>query len=473
MKLWGGRFTKEENRLADNFNASIEFDKRLYKHDIQGSIVHSRMLNKCGIISDETQQNIENGLISILHDIENDNIKFTVDNEDIHMNIESILTERIGNDAKTLHTARSRNDQIALDFKMYIMDETHEICSLLKNLMEIILDIASSNQKTVMPGYTHLQRAQPVTLAFYMLAYFQMFKRDYKRFVNAYTNMNEMPLGSCAMSGTSYETDRKYLQKELGFASITENAMDSVSDRDFALEFLFCCEVVGIHLSRFAEELILWSSKEFGFIEIDDSFATGSSIMPQKKNPDMAELIRGKTGRLAGNLINLLTVMKGLPLAYNKDMQEDKLPVFDSADTVKDSLKIFALMLNSIDFKIKNMENACKHGFTNATDAADYLAQKGIPFRECHEIIGKLVLHCIDHNKSIEDLTIGELKAFSDQFEEDIYDEISISSCINRKISEGGTGFKAVSDQLKLAEEWIKKQSNSFLPSVKSNLVIK
>ena len=327
MKLWGGRFTKEENRLADSFNASIEFDKRLYKHDIQGSIVHSRMLNKCGIISDETQQNIENGLISILHDIENDNIKFTVDNEDIHMNIESILTERIGNDAKTLHTARSRNDQVALDFKMYIMDETHEICSLLKNLMEIILDIASSNQKTVMPGYTHLQRAQPVTLAFYMLAYFQMFKRDYKRFVNAYTNMNEMPLGSCAMSGTSYETDRKYLQKELGFASITENAMDSVSDRDFALELLFCCEVVGIHLSRFAEELILWSSKEFGFIEIDDSFATGSSIMPQKKNPDMAELIRGKTGRLAGNLINLLTVMKGLPLAYNKDMQEDKLPV--------------------------------------------------------------------------------------------------------------------------------------------------
>lgn len=460
MKLWGGRFTKEESELANEFNASIEFDQRLYEKDIKGSIAHSKMLASCGIICPSSQEKIEKGLNEILADIENGKIEFSVDNEDIHMNIESLLTERIGFDGKRLHTARSRNDQVALDFKMYVMDEIKEIQELLKYLMTTIVDTASNNQNTIMPGYTHLQRAQPVTLAFHLLAYFQMFKRDYIRLSNAYELMNECPLGACAMSGTSYATDRDYIKEQLGFSRVTENAMDSVSDRDFAMEFLFCCQLIGIHLSRLSEEFILWSSKEFDFIEIDDSFATGSSIMPQKKNPDMAELIRGKTGRLTGNLISLLMIMKGLPLAYNKDMQEDKPPVFDSADTIKASIKIFDLMLAGTKFKSDNMQEACKKGFTNATDAADYLVNKGLPFRDCHEIIGKIVLHCIEKDKTIEDLSINELKNFSDKFDEDIYEEISLESCVARKNSKGATGFIPVAKQLESATKWLDSLSS-------------
>lgn len=457
MKLWGGRFTKEENEIANKFNASIDFDQRLYKQDIEGSIAHSKMLAKCGIITSETQKNIENGLLSILSDIENDKINFSIDNEDIHMNIESILTDRIGKDGKALHTARSRNDQVALDFRMYVLSEIEEIKSLLKNLINTLMDIALKEQDTIMPGYTHLQRAQPITLAFHLLAYFQMFKRDYTRLNNAKNLMDEMPLGACAMSGTSYDTDREYTKDLLSFKDICENAMDAVSDRDFAMEFLFCCEIIGIHLSRMAEELILWSSKEFDFVEIDDAYATGSSIMPQKKNPDMAELIRGKTGRLTGNLVSLLTIMKALPLAYNKDMQEDKPPVFDSADTIKDSLLIFNLMLSTCKFKRENMLNACKKGFTNATDAADYLVNKGIAFRDCHEIIGKIVLHCVETKRAIEDLSLEELRTFSKLFDEDIYENISIKNCVARKISEGSTGFESIKKQLQSAQDWINK----------------
>ena len=395
MKLWKGRFSKEANSSAEEFNASIEFDQRLYKQDITGSIAHAKMLAKQGILSAEDALLIEKTLLEILADIEAGNVRFTIQPEDIHMNIESILTERLGDAGKRLHTARSRNDQVAVDIRLYLKEQIELTMTRILALQKALLETAAANQDTVMPGYTHLQRAQPVTLAYHLLAYYQMFKRDRTRFADCLARMDYLPLGSGALAGTTYDTDREFLAAKLGFAGICPNAMDAVSDRDFAIEFLSCCSICMMHLSRFCEELILWSSSEFSFIEMDDAFSTGSSIMPQKKNPDMAELIRGKTGRVYGDLFTLLTIMKGLPLAYNKDMQEDKLPVFDAADTLTASLSIFTEMLSTIKVNAAAMEKSAKSGFMNATDAADYLVGKGLPFRDCHEIIGRIVLHCV------------------------------------------------------------------------------
>lgn len=447
-KLWKGRFSKAANASAEEFNASIEFDQRLYSQDIKGSIAHGKMLAKQGILTKEEALLIESSLLDILKDIEAGTVKFSIAQEDIHMNIESILTERIGAAGKKLHTARSRNDQVAVDIRLYLKEEMLQIEALLDSLKETLHGLASKHQDTVMPGYTHLQRAQPVTLAYHLLAYYQMFKRDKERFEDCFKRTDYLPLGSGALAGTTYNTDREYLAKELDFANVCPNAMDAVSDRDFAIEFLSCCSITMMHLSRFCEELIIWSSTEFNFIEMDDAFSTGSSIMPQKKNPDMAELIRGKTGRVYGDLFTLLTIMKGLPLAYNKDMQEDKLPLFDASDTLKNSINIFIEMIATIKVNAQIMEKAAKTGFMNATDAADYLVSKGIAFRDCHEIIGKIVLHCVNAGKAIEDLTLIELKGFSPMFEEDIYEKIDIRACIKAKKSQGSTSFESVAQQL-------------------------
>ncbi|MGI6205451.1 MAG: argininosuccinate lyase [Anaerovoracaceae bacterium] len=454
-KLWGGRFTKNESQSALEFNASIGFDKRLYRQDIEGSRAHAAMLARCGIISQEDADAIDKGLEGILKDIEDGKIEFTIDNEDIHMNIESILTERIGEPGKRLHTARSRNDQVAVDFRLWTREAIENIMDDLKTLMHSIYNIAESGRDVIMPGYTHLQRAQPVTFAFYMMAYFEMFKRDYSRFADCLSRMNENPLGAGAMSGTGYKTDREYLTKRLGFDRTCANAMDAVSDRDYALEFLSGASICAMHLSRFCEELILWSSAEFGFVEIDDAYSTGSSIMPQKKNPDMAELIRGKTGRVYGDMMTLFTIMKGLPLAYNKDMQEDKPPVFDAYDTLSACINIFSDMLDTLTIKSDNMEKAASKGFTNATDAADYLVSKGVPFRECHAIIGELVLYCINHGKSIEELSLDQLRDFAPEFDSDVYERIDIRSCIKAKKSEGSTSFESVDKMLKDSKAYL------------------
>ncbi len=456
-KLWGGRFTKNATASASEFNASIDFDQRLYKQDITGSRAHAAMLAKQGIISQEDADAIDAGLAQILEEIEAGEIEFTLDNEDIHMNIESILTERIGTPGKRLHTARSRNDQVAVDFRLWTKEASQLILGDLTRLLRSIYTIAEKNQNTVMPGYTHLQRAQPVTFAFHMMAYFEMFRRDYSRFSDGLTRMNQLPLGAGAMSGTGYETDRRFLADRLGFDDICMNAMDAVSDRDFALEFLSNASICIMHLSRFCEELILWSSAEFQFIEIDDAYSTGSSIMPQKKNPDMAELIRGKTGRVYGDMMTLFTIMKGLPLAYNKDMQEDKPPVFDAYDTLSASINIFAEMLDTLTVKADVMERAASRGFTNATDAADYLVAKGVPFRECHAIIGELVLYCLSHDKAIEDLTLDQLRDFAPEFDQDVYSRIDIRSCIKAKKSEGSTSFESVAATLEIAEGFLKE----------------
>lgn len=448
MKLWKGRFLKAENSLAEEFNASINVDQRLYKQDIEGSIAHAKMLAKQGIISEDEALAIESSLLEIRRDIEAGRIDFTIEQEDIHMNIESILTERLGPAGKKLHTARSRNDQVAVDIRLYLKEEIRTVIDLLDKLNVTLTDLAKENRDTVMPGYTHLQRAQPVTLAFHLLAYREMFRRDVRRFENCYESTDSLPLGSGALAGTTYETDRDYLAETLGFSKLCLNAMDAVSDRDFALEFLSCCSIAMMHLSRFCEELILWSSSEFRFIEMDDAFSTGSSIMPQKKNPDMAELIRGKTGRVYGDLMTLLTIMKGLPLAYNKDMQEDKQPVFDAGDTLKSSLAIFTEMVKTMKVNGDIMENAAKSGFMNATDAADYLVSKGLPFRDCHEIIGRIVLYCIENKMAIEELSLEELQRFSNKFEEDIYEKIDIRACINAKKSKGSTSFESVERML-------------------------
>lgn len=448
-KLWKGRFSKAANSSAEEFNASIEFDQRLYSQDIKGSIAHGKMLARQGILTKEEALLIEGSLLDILKDIEAGTIKFSIAQEDIHMNIESILTERIGAAGKKLHTARSRNDQVAVDIRLYLKEEILQIEDLLDSLKKTLHGLATEHQDTVMPGYTHLQRAQPVTFAYHLLAYFQMFKRDKERFEDCFKRTDYMPLGSGALAGTTYPTDRDYLAAELDFANVCPNGMDAVSDRDFAIEFLSCCSITMMHLSRFCEELIIWSSTEFNFIEMDDAFSTGSSIMPQKKNPDMAELIRGKTGRVYGDLFTLLTIMKGLPLAYNKDMQEDKLPVFDAGDTLKNSINIFIEMIATVKVNTQVMEKAAKTGFMNATDAADYLVSKGLPFRDCHEIIGKIVLHCVHAGKAIEDLNLTELKEFSPLFEADIYEKIDIRACIKAKKSKGSTSFESVAEQLK------------------------
>ncbi len=448
MKLWKGRFSKEATSSSNEFNASIQFDQRMYAEDISGSIAHAKMLGKQGIITSEESELICKTLKEILADIEAGKVEFTIEGEDIHMNIETILTERIGQTGKKLHTARSRNDQVAVDFRLYLRKETGEVDEKLEELLGTLKNLAAEHQETVMPGYTHLQRAQPVTLAYHLLAYYQMFSRDKERFADCLSRINRLPLGSGALAGTTYSTDREFLREELGFDSILPNGMDAVADRDFALEFLSCCSICIMHLTRFCEELINWSSVEFGFVEIDDAYSTGSSIMPQKKNPDMAELIRGKSGRVYGDLMALLTICKGLPMAYNKDLQEDKEPVFDAVDTLKASLGIFTEMISTMTVKKENMASAAKFGYMNATDAADYLVSKGIPFRDCHEIIGKMVFYAIQKGVALDDLTMEEFKSFSEAFDEDIYEAIDIVNCIKAKKSFGSTSFDSVKRQL-------------------------
>ncbi|MBR3943423.1 MAG: argininosuccinate lyase, partial [Clostridia bacterium] len=406
MKLWGGRFNKATDKKVDDFNSSISFDARLYKQDITGSIAHATMLGKVGIITEDESKLICKTLKEILADVEAGKVEFLIDAEDIHMNVETILIERIGDVGKKLHTGRSRNDQVALDIRMYVKDEIVEISAMLKNLLETLLDMASQNKDTIMAGYTHLQKAQPITFAHYVMAYFQMFKRDYKRLQDVYKRTDVMPLGSGALAGTTFPLDRMFVAEQLGFSAITENSLDGVSDRDFAIELLSALSLISVHLSRMSEEMILFNSHEFSYVEMDDAFSTGSSIMPQKKNPDIAELVRGKSGRVFGDLMTLLTVMKGIPLAYNKDMQEDKEAIFDGVDTIKMCLPVFTDMLATLSLKKDNLRKGAAGGFTNATDYADYLVKKGVPFREAHSISGKTVFYCISKDKSLEDLTI-------------------------------------------------------------------
>ncbi|WP_213818203.1 argininosuccinate lyase [Garciella nitratireducens] len=457
MKLWGGRFQKETAGIMDRFNASIPFDQKLYKHDIMGSIAHAKMLRKSGIISQEESEKIIEGLEEIRKDIENGKVEFKIEYEDIHMNIETLLIERIGEVGKKLHTARSRNDQVAVDIRLYIRKEIEKISELLWDLLQIFVSLSKDHVDTIMPGYTHLQRAQPINLGYYFMAYFQMFQRDFQRVLDCKKRLNVLPLGAGALAGTTYFTDREFLAKELGFDRICENSMDAVSDRDFVIEFISSGSMIMMHLSRVCEELVLWSSQEFGFVEMDDGYSTGSSIMPQKKNPDVAELIRGKTGRVYGNLINILTIMKSLPLAYNKDMQEDKLPLFDTVETLKDCLMIFKDMICTMTIKKENMKKATKAGFMNATDVADYLVSKGIPFRSAHEIVGKMVLYCIDHDKTIEELSLEEFQRFSDKFEKEIIERVQIETCMNSKVSQGSTSKENVLKMIENAENFFRR----------------
>jgi len=455
MKLWGGRFTKETNRLVHNFNSSISFDQKFFRQDIRGSIAHAKMLAKQGIISVEEKDLIVDGLQSILKDIENGTLEISQEYEDIHSFVEAKLIERIGDAGKKLHTGRSRNDQVALDMKLYIRDEIGAIDGLLKAMMTTLLHIMKENVETFMPGFTHLQKAQPVTLAHHMGAYFEMFKRDRQRLNDIINRMNLSPLGSGALAGTTYPLDRDYTAQILGFDGPTLNSMDSVSDRDYLIEFLSALSIIMMHLSRLSEEIIIWNSNEYGFIELDDAYSTGSSIMPQKKNPDIAELVRGKTGRVYGALIALLTTMKGLPLAYNKDMQEDKELTFDAIDTVKGCLALSSEMISTIKFNRDVLEKSAKKGFTNATDAADYLVNKGIPFRDAHSIIGRLVLICIEKGISLDELSLDEYKSVCPVFEEDIYEAISLTTCVNKRNTAGAPGKEAMEKVIKLYEEYL------------------
>ncbi|NLB78187.1 MAG: argininosuccinate lyase [Clostridiaceae bacterium] len=455
MKLWGGRFSKNTDKLMDYFNSSIHYDGRMYRQDIFGSAAHVKMLGSCGIIPSADAELIYKTLFEILEDIENGNVEFEVSAEDIHMNIETLLISRIGDVGKKLHTGRSRNDQVALDIRMYLKDEAVELKKMLKVLLGVILRISEENLDTIMPGYTHLQKAQPITLAHHHMAYFQMFKRDIERLDDCVKRMNYMPLGSGALAGTTYPLIRQMVATELGFDNITANSIDGVSDRDFAIELASCLSIIMMHLSRFSEEIILWCSGEFSFIELDDAYSTGSSIMPQKKNPDVAELVRGKTGRVYGSLLSLLTTMKGLPLAYNKDMQEDKEAIFNTVDTVKLCLPIFSKMLDTMKINKNTMYNAAKGGFTNATDMADYLVKKGIPFRDSHEIIGRMVAYCLGKNKSIDDMNMDEFKSFSNKIENDIYDAISLKTCVNERKIPGGPAKDSVIEQIKMGRNFI------------------
>lgn len=453
MKLWGGRFQKSTDKKVDDFNSSIRFDARMYRQDILGSIAHAKMLGKQGIIPKEDSEKIVCGLKDILADIENNKIEFMIDAEDIHMNIETILTERIGEAGKRLHTGRSRNDQVAVDIRMYLRDECDEIAEMLLELRHTLVELAEQHTDTIMPGYTHLQKAQPVTLAHHLMAYYEMFKRDCSRLADTSDRMNVMPLGSGALAGTTYPLDREFTAKELGFSAVSMNSLDGVSDRDFCIELASCLSLIMMHLSRFCEELILWSSHEFSFVEMDDAYSTGSSIMPQKKNPDVAELIRGKTGRVYGHLMGLLTTMKGIPLAYNKDMQEDKEPIFDAVDTVKLCLPVFCDMIRTMRVQKDNMLKGAKGGFTNATDVADYLVKKGVPFREAHGIVGRMVFYCIEKNISLDELTIDEFKEFSDKIDHDVYDAISMETCVNDRKIIGGPAKETVLAAIKAANK--------------------
>lgn len=457
-KLWGGRFTKETDTLVHNFNASLSFDKKFYKQDIRGSKAHITMLAKQGILKEEEKNNILDGLDSIQKDIENGTLHFTEEYEDIHSFVEAHLTERIGDAGKKLHTGRSRNDQVALDMKLYTRDEIDETDGLLKKLLEEILSIMKANTDTYMPGFTHLQKAQPITLAHHFGAYFEMFKRDRGRLSDIRKRMNECPLGAGALAGTTYPLDREYTAQLLDFDCATCNSLDSVSDRDYLIEFLSAGATIMMHLSRFCEEIILWNSNEYQFVEIDDSYSTGSSIMPQKKNPDIAELIRGKTGRVYGALMSGLTTMKGLPLAYNKDMQEDKELTFDAIDTIKGCISLFTGMIASMKFHKEKMEESAKGGFTNATDAADYLVRHGMPFRDAHSIIGQIVLFCIEKKISLEDMTLEEFQAISPVFASDIYEAISLKTCVEKRNTIGGPGKEAMKQVIEKNEAYLQKE---------------
>ena len=458
-KMWAGRFDKALNKEADDFNSSIHFDSRMYKQDIIGSIVHAKMLGDKNIITEDEKAKIINGLSGILEDIENGNLPFDMDSEDIHMFIESELTKRIGDAGKRLHTARSRNDQVALDIRLYLASECEEIGKLIVNLIKAIRDKAEENTDAIVPGYTHLQRAQPITFAHHILTYAFMLKRDYERIGDAVERMlSQCPIGSCALAGTTYDTDRRWESERLGFSGISLNSIDGVSDRDFCLELMSDFAILMMHLSRFSEEIILWSSWEFKFVELDDSFTTGSSIMPQKKNSDMAELVRGKTGRVYGDLMALLTTLKGLPLAYNKDMQEDKEAIFDAVDTVKKCVSIFAPMVATMNVHKDNMYKAAGDGFINATDLADYLVKKGMPFRTAYKHVGEIVGYCIKNGFVLENLPLEKYKEFDSSFDEDLYSEISLETCVNKRISEGSTGPQSQKKQIEFITEFINEK---------------
>lgn len=456
-QLWGGRFTKETDQLVYNFNASISFDQKFLKQDIEGSIAHVVMLAKQGILTKEEKDAILKGLTGIREDVESGKLPITEEYEDIHSFVEANLIARIGDAGKKLHTGRSRNDQVALDMRLYIRKEVLCVDELVKKLLQTLLTIMEENTETYMPGFTHLQKAQPVTLAHHVGAYFEMFKRDRSRLKDIFYRMNYCPLGAGALAGTTYPLDRNYTASLLGFEGPTLNSMDSVSDRDYVIEFLAALSTIMMHLSRFCEEIIIWNSNEYRFVEIDDAYSTGSSIMPQKKNPDIAELVRGKTGRVYGALMSLLTTMKGIPLAYNKDMQEDKELTFDAIDTAKGCLALFEGMVRTMKFNRDVMEKSAMMGFTNATDAADYLVGKGVPFRDAHGMIGQLVLYCIDKKCSIEDLSIEELKAVSPAFEEDVYEAVSLKTCVEKRLTVGAPGSKAMRRVIELHKEYLSK----------------
>ncbi|MEN6348679.1 MAG: argininosuccinate lyase [Syntrophomonas sp.] len=455
MKLWSGRFTKESDKLTEDFNASISFDQRLYRQDIKGSIAHANMLAGQGIIAKEDRDLIVQGLTEIARELEEGKLQFTVQAEDVHMNIETFLIARIGEVGKRLHTARSRNDQVALDARLYLLEEIVSVKQLLLDLQQVLLDLATEHTNTIMPGYTHMQKAQPITLAHHLLAYFEMLRRDFGRLEDCAARADYMPLGSGALAATGFNLDRNSVKDQLGFGAITRNSLDAVSDRDFMLEFCSAASILMMHLSRFSEEIILWSSEEFSFVELDDGFTTGSSIMPQKKNPDLAELVRGKTGRVYGNLMALLTLMKSLPLAYNKDMQEDKEALFDCIDTVKKCLLVFAPMLKTARFKTERMATAARGGFTNATDLADYLVAKGLPFRDAHEVVGKAVLHCIGKGISLEEIPFEQYQGFSTLIEDDVYGYIEVAACVARRKIPGGPAPETVSRAVQEAVQWI------------------
>lgn len=457
-QLWGGRFTKETDKLVYNFNASISFDQKFYAQDIRGSIAHVTMLQKQGILTKEEKESIIEGLKGIQADVENGTLEITDEYEDIHSFVEANLIDRIGDAGKKLHTGRSRNDQVALDMRLYTRDEIEALDTLLKELLEVLLKLMKEHIETYMPGVTHLQKAQPVTLAHHLGAYFEMFKRDRLRMKDIRKRMNYCPLGAGALAGTTYPLDREYTAELLGFDGPTLNSMDSVSDRDYLIEMLSAMSTVMMHLSRFCEEVIIWNSNEYQFVEIDDAYSTGSSIMPQKKNPDIAELVRGKTGRVYGALMSLLTTMKGIPLAYNKDMQEDKELVFDAIDTTKGCLALFTGMLRTMRFRKQRMEDSAKNGFTNATDAADYLVNHGVPFRDAHGIVGQLVLYCIDKNIALDDMSLEEYKAISPVFEEDIYEAISMKTCVEMRNTIGAPGKSAMEQAIALEEAYLKEE---------------
>lgn len=456
-QLWGGRFTKETDQLVYNFNASISFDQKFYAQDMKGSIAHVKMLAKQGILTEEERDQIIVGIESILNDVEQGVLEISDQYEDIHSFVEATLIDRIGEPGKKLHTGRSRNDQVALDMKMYTRDEILVLDGLLKELLEVLLHIMEEHTETFMPGFTHLQKAQPITLAHHMGAYFEMFRRDRSRLYDIYKRMNYCPLGSGALAGTTYPLDREYTAELLEFAGPTLNSMDSVADRDYVIELLSALSTIMMHLSRFSEEIIIWNSNEYQFVDIDDAYSTGSSIMPQKKNPDIAELVRGKTGRVYGALMSILTTMKGIPLAYNKDMQEDKEFAFDAIDTAKGCLALFTGMLRTMKFQKENMKNSARNGFTNATDAADYLVNHGVPFRDAHGIVGQLVLYCLEKEIALDDMTLEEFQAISPVFEEDIYEAISLDTCVNKRITIGAPGKEAMEQVIAVYRKYLQE----------------